>query len=275
MELYITDLDGTLLDNGAKLSHRSAALLNKAAAAGVCFTAATARTLATVRVILRELDLRLPVILMNGVLIYDISACKYVFSAFIGEHRIESIAALLESFGAEAFVYTVENDEMHTYYRRLKTQAMRDFYETRRKKYYKSFSRISDIREISADRIIYFTLIDTFETLSPVYKAVSQLDGLEITFYRDNYSDDLWYMEIFSQSASKKKAVEWLRKSLSADRVICFGDNLNDIPMFEAADHSVAVANAVRETINAADEVIGSNLEDAVAEYIFKQKGLT
>lgn len=275
MELYITDLDGTLLDNSARLSQRSVQLLNAAVGAGACFTVATARTLATVRVILQGLDLRLPVILMNGVLIYDVSAQKYVFSAFIGEQRIESIVGLLESFGAEPFVYTIENDEMHTYYRCLKTPAMKDFYETRRKKYYKSFSQVSDIRGVAADRIIYFTLIDTFEALSPLYRAVSKLDGLEITFYRDNYSESLWYMEIFSQDASKKKAVEWLREKLSADRVVCFGDNLNDIPMFEAADHSVAVANAVHETMNAADEVIGANTDNAVAEYIFKQKGLT
>ena len=36
-------------------------------------------------------------------------------------------------------------------------------------------------------------------------------------------------------------------------RVVCFGDNFNDLPMFEAADVAVAVTNAVDEVKNHAD----------------------
>ncbi len=32
-----------------------------------------------------------------------------------------------------------------------------------------------------------------------------------------------------------------------ADRTVAFGDNVNDLPMMLAADHAVAVANALQE----------------------------
>ena len=62
--------------------------------------------------------------------------------------------------------------------------------------------------------------------------------------------------------------MEFLRDYLHPERIICFGDNLNDIPMFEAADHSIAVENAVAAVKEAADEIIGKNTDNAVAAYI-------
>ena len=44
-----------------------------------------------------------------------------------------------------------------------------------------------------------------------------------------------------------------------------FGDALNDISMFEIADESYAVLNAVDELKAIATGIIGSNDEDAVA----------
>ena len=46
--LYITDLDGTLLNADSKVSEESVRLINEAVEAGAMFAAATARTPATV-----------------------------------------------------------------------------------------------------------------------------------------------------------------------------------------------------------------------------------
>jgi hydroxymethylpyrimidine pyrophosphatase-like HAD family hydrolase len=47
-----------------------------------------------------------------------------------------------------------------------------------------------------------------------------------------------------------------------------FGDNINDLKMFQFADRAIAVGNAQPEAIRHADQVIGSNAEDAVVRYI-------
>lgn len=48
-------------------------------------------------------------------------------------------------------------------------------------------------------------------------------------------------------TASKYHAVQFLRSYLNVDQIICFGDNRNDLPLFEASDHKIAVGNAVVE----------------------------
>lgn len=76
MELFISDLDGTLLNGNAEVTEFTRDTLNRLMAKGLNFTAATARTLASAGKILLGLDLKLPVILMNGVLIYDMAEKK-------------------------------------------------------------------------------------------------------------------------------------------------------------------------------------------------------
>ena len=70
--LYISDLDGTLLNREAELSEYTARHLNALIENGVHVSVATARTAATCERILKDVHFNTPIILMNGVLIYDI-----------------------------------------------------------------------------------------------------------------------------------------------------------------------------------------------------------
>jgi hydroxymethylpyrimidine pyrophosphatase-like HAD family hydrolase len=110
--------------------------------------------------------------------------------------------------------------------------------------------------------------LDTKEQLEPIYHIVEAIPDLNCVFYKDNYSPNWWYLEIFSKYASKYHAVKFLRDYLKSDHVVCFGDNRNDLPLFEASDHRLAVANAVPELKEKADEVIESNINNGVARWL-------
>jgi HAD superfamily hydrolase (TIGR01484 family) len=76
--LYISDLDGTLLNRSAELSGYTIKTMNALIAGGLNFSVATARTLATAAKILSGLSLKLPIVLMNGVLTYDPERQRYL-----------------------------------------------------------------------------------------------------------------------------------------------------------------------------------------------------
>ena len=61
-----------------------------------------------------------------------------------------------------------------------------------------------------------------------------------------------------------------LAAQLGADRIVVFGDNLNDLSMLAVADVAVAVGNARPEVKDVADIVIGPNSADSVALFIEK-----
>lgn len=86
-------------------------------------------------------------------------------------------------------------------------------------------------------------------------------------FYKDTYSD-YWLIEAFSSQASKPAGAAFLKQFTGAQRMVAFGDNLNDLPLFADADESYAVSNALELVRRAATGVIRSNAEDAVARFL-------
>jgi len=235
---------------------------------GLHFSIATARTLASTRKIISGLTLRIPIALMNGALIYDTERQCYPRIHTILPDTVSAVIHTLRTFETTGFMYELSNGELRTYHESLKQKPLRDFVEERITRYYKSFRLTDRFDSVSPEHIIYFTLLDVYERLQPVHDALVAQPGLNLTLYKDTYSPDLWYLEIFSAEASKEHAVAYLRETYGFGRIIGFGDNLNDLPMFTACDIRVAVENAKPEVKAAADMICGSNDNDGVAKWL-------
>ena len=78
-------------------------------------------------------------------------------------------------------------------------------------------------------------------------------------------------LEIYHSSSSKANAIKYLKNYFHFDKLVTFGDNLNDIPMFQVSDECYAVENAADELKKIATNIIGANTEDSVAHFIFKR----
>jgi hydroxymethylpyrimidine pyrophosphatase-like HAD family hydrolase len=78
------------------------------------------------------------------------------------------------------------------------------------------------------------------------------------------------FLEVLSPRISKGKgllqALE--HRGLKPEETIAFGDEENDLPMFEAASWAAAPENAKDVVKKAADLVLGSHAEDGVAAFL-------
>ena len=81
-------------------------------------------------------------------------------------------------------------------------------------------------------------------------------------------------MEICPRNCTKAKAILKMKELLGFGKVVVFGDSVNDLPMFRAADEAYAVDNALEELKGIATGVIGRNDEDAVARFL-ETRGIT
>ncbi|QHQ60169.1 Cof-type HAD-IIB family hydrolase [Anaerocolumna sedimenticola] len=267
--LYISDLDGTLLNKEAELSEYTRNTLNELINKGMKFTIATARSAATVNGILKGIHLNLPVILMNGVLIYDFNNKTYINIEYLPEESLTFIISTLKQYHLTGFLYEIKQDTQTTYYERLDHKAQRDFYEERVRKYQKPFTQVSDFSLVSPEHIIYLALLDRQKNLEPAYEQLKSCPGIAMAYYKDIYSEEeLWYLEIFSKAATKYNAVRYLRNKYHYETIVGFGDNLNDLPLFKACDITCAVKNAKDELKAAANYIIDSNTEDGVARWL-------
>lgn len=266
--LYISDLDGTLLQPDITLSANTIGVLNELHHQGAYFSVATARSIASVRTILKDVILSVPVILMNGVCIYDLNKNEYVKIETFSRESIQALMALIKEYHLKGFAYVIKDGVMNTYYEDLNTQFMFDFYQERVDLYQKRFDQIESFSHLADQPLIYFTLMDTKERLEPFYDIIKIIPDLNCVLYKDNYTPNMWFLELYSKKASKYHGVQYLRSHYGFDTVVCFGDNRNDLPLFEASDIKIAVDNSVNELKEKADIVIGRNTEEGVATWL-------
>lgn len=273
--LYVSDLDGTLLGPGARLSARSTGLLNEAIRLGARFSVATARTPATVAGLLSEVDCRLPLVVMTGAAIWDPRSGEYLHASF---HREETALSLAETYrraGLSTFVYTLGKDNiLHIYHIGPLSSLEKKFIAEREGSPYKRFhipaDGMSHLPE-NMDRVLLFFSMGPTGDVGRVYSGLRGREDVRSVFYHDIYGDEVALMEVFSPEASKASAVGILAEMTGSDRIVAYGDNVNDLPILEIADDSVAVANAVDAVRLAAGRVIGPNTEDCVALDILSQ----
>ena len=99
-------------------------------------------------------------------------------------------------------------------------------------------------------------------------EALRSQSDCSICCYPDIFNPSVYNLEIFPPGVTKAAAVEELKRQTGADRLVVFGDNLNDLSMLAVADVAVAMGNALPEVKAAADVVIEPNYTDAVARFI-------
>jgi len=78
------------------------------------------------------------------------------------------------------------------------------------------------------------------------------------------------FLEIMNAGVSKGAGLKTVMgcRGLKPEEVIAFGDEDNDIPMFDAAGFSAAPSNAREKVRQAADFVFGSNAEEGLAAFL-------
>ena len=268
--LYISDLDGTLLNRNAELSPFAVDGLRELSRKGVFFSVATARTAATVAAMLAPVGVNTPAVLMNGVCTYDLSKDEYVNVEYINAFAKDSAMQIIAAHGLSGFWYCIEDGKLSTYYENTDSPDAKLFIEERQRKYNKPFFKVDSFMSLAERGLVYYSISDETEKLEPAVNQLKEVSGLRVEYYRDVYNPRHSYLELCSPKASKNSAVMGIKKMYGFEKAVGFGDNYNDIPLLEACDEFYAVSNAVEELKSRSTAVIGANTEDAVVHWLLE-----
>lgn len=261
--LYVSDLDGTLLRSDERTSGYTNRTVNRLVGEGMLFSYATARSFQTARKVTAGLEAEIPLIVYNGAAVADNRDGSFLQMDFFGGEAAE-ILDELEACGVFPIVYAVAGGrEMFSYLPARCTRGMRAFLETRKND--RRANPVATRRTLRAGDIFYFTCIDEREKLLHLYEKYRE--QYHCVFQVDLYTREQW-LEIMPKAASKASAALWLKSSLGCGRLVVFGDEENDVDLFEAADEAYAVANAADVLKAVATGVIGANDEDGVARWL-------
>lgn len=262
--LYISDLDGTLLQNDATLSPYTLDTLSYLDKKGVCFSYATARSLATASVVTKGYTPKAPVIIYNGTFIIDAATKKRLLSRAFSD---TDVAEMVEIFRKKDFfptVYAFFGDrEKYSFVKERLTPEALDFVSTHT--WDERQNPIIDESALFNGEVFHITCIAKENILIELQSELEK--HAQCVRYIDTYSGN-WWLELHPKGATKASAILELKKMLGCDRVVCFGDGKNDISMFEACDEAYAVSNADSDLKKIATAIIDSNESDGVAKYL-------
>jgi len=266
--LYVSDLDGTLLTSKECISEYSIRILNRLLSKGMNFTYATARSLKTALSATRGLNSDNPVIVYNGALVVRPSDKKIIYKVTFSEGEKKYIMSVLNTMGINPLIFGInggsecvswisgtENEPMQRYLsRRVGDERMR---------------AVSDFDGLDIENtdVFYFNCMGDMELISKAYSVFSRDSRLTCLMHRETYRSDYW-LEIMSKDATKAVAIEKLKNFYDCEKIVCFGDSINDIPMFEVADESYAVMNADETLKKLSTGIIGYCEEDGVAKWL-------
>ncbi|MEO6885735.1 MAG: HAD family hydrolase [Jatrophihabitantaceae bacterium] len=265
--LLVSDLDGTLLRSDGTLGRRTVQVVNRYIEEGGRFTVATARSFTSAAAVTQELMLTLPVITYGGAIIVDPRSGQPRQAQMLPEVTANDVLALTEGHSSvEPIVFAVWQGRDRLCWRPAHATPGIDRFLARRRGDPRLFP-VSEWTAISSADVFYISLISEQTQLVELRTRLSA-NGVHATFSEDIYTPGDWALELTASSATKATAVTTLRDELRARRVVCFGDNQNDLPMFGIANWAVAVANAAPDIRAAAHEITTTNDTDGVAHWI-------
>lgn len=290
--LYVSDMDGTLLDSKTRIPQQVVSDINEAISKGALFTVATARTPATLSSLLEGINMQLPAVVMTGATTWHPDTGLYTNTHHFAPATAREILNVYETHRLPSFVYTLCDHIINIYHYGPLNDLEADFIRVRLTTPFKRFhlsplqqkqlngetltaAEMEDVWDESRDFIpekisdgVLFFAMQPEEVGAPAYADLRKIENINPMFYFDTVYPGNAMIEAFPAAATKAKAIKALAKELGVERIVAFGDNRNDLPMLRMADIAVAVDNAIDEVKAEADIIIGNNNDGAVARFI-------
>jgi Cof subfamily protein (haloacid dehalogenase superfamily) len=255
IRLVASDLDGTLLLPDETVSERTRAALAAAKAAGVTVVLVSGRQPRSLGPIAERIGVGGIAICANGALIWDLDAGTILDATpLAAELATRLVHALRDAIPGVLFAVELEGG-------------------FGREPGWAEDPTAVPPQALEADALALIT--------GPVIKLLVRHSTLPFEELAERarraVGDDavatwagLRLVEISAAGVTKASALERLCRRLGIDaaEVVAVGDMPNDLAMLEWAGTAVAVANATKEVLDAADEVTAANVEDGVAQLL-------
>ena len=262
-KMVFSDMDGTLLWKGVRISVENSTAIRKAVDKGVDFVICTGRGVFGVEKHLEELGLigkKGYVICQNGAAVYDLKDMKLVIKESFSTEMLKPVADFARSLGdLELFYYDDRNFMCEGL-----TDVVAEYCKVMRTK-----PRLVNCPTEYEGELTKCLFSGPREKLEKVKAYAEEILGDQVNLF---YSAET-YLEFVKKGISKGNALEATAKQAGVDlkNTIAIGDGDNDLSMILKAGLGVAMINGEEHVKAAADYITERNAEEnGVAEVIEK-----
>ncbi|UGQ15901.1 HAD-IIB family hydrolase [Borrelia sp. RT5S] len=272
-KVFITDLDGTLLDSRGSLSDFSRNSLRELLKRDdFNFTVATGRDFYLMRSPLRGFNFKIPLISHDGAYVTSVDQSRPLYVENISWDCVDDIYSCFKHNGFSVFFKVIQKGEVFNVYDGI-NNFLEHWYLTFKQTYCRSnIVKIDKLSDISLYDVLSVTIIATRERIEDIFLNMKSYSELKVSKYgRVEFNDKISVIEIQSVRAEKINGIKFLADylSISYKDIVYFGDSDNDISVFNENEiHKVTPQNGIDALKDKACEVIDYHYNDAVLKYI-------
>ncbi len=221
--LYVSGLDEVLLTNHDKVPDFSKRELNRMLDGGMNFAIASMRTPASLITPLSDLHIKLPVIAMDGAVLFSMKDNSFLKTAPIPYPVVRQLTAYLDEAGVHYFINSILEDTLFIYYGEMKNDAERKMYHDLKSSPYRNYLR-GYPREDEA--VVYLSLLLETELAQDLTTQLEDRDFAgQIRMVSKHSVDYPGYsnLKIYSADSSRKQMADYLQQQVGAKSSLTFG----------------------------------------------------
>ncbi len=246
--LLFTDLDGTLLTHDKRISDESVAAISRLRAHGGDVTVATGRSVESARRYVDMAGITLPVIVYNGVMIYDYKSEKTLWNDMLTDKAFNYVKIIKDRF-SNVGIEVLRNDKIYV------------------------IASNRHVKEHIEIEMLEYVSCELSETPKNWFKVLMALDECDIPtlaeFINEQGFEDVYciqtsrnYFEMLPKGSSKGNAMKILCSLLGKDikDTAAIGDYNNDCEMIEYSRVGGAMGSAP-DSVKSVSDVICPDCE--------------
>jgi Cof subfamily protein (haloacid dehalogenase superfamily) len=264
LKLIVFDMDGTLLNSNGEIGKETIELVTELKNMGVRFSFASGRLHSAIIDHAKTLDLKTPLISLDGSIIKSYPEGKIIFESYIPSRYIKKAINYADNLllkvalcHADAIYYTDLNATIPTLLDKFGAQ----------------YIEVDDYNLYMNNTLELVIAGDMKESVKLFNRKMMfpYAFGLNTTYYKSQSRGDLYYVEVRKSGSDKGTGLKRLCKHLKVkiSETAVMGDWYNDRKLFETGALAIAPQNAISEIKFHAQYVTErSNDEDATAEFL-------
>lgn len=270
IRLLAIDIDGTLVNSRDELTEITRQALRRACAAGLKIVLATGRRYSRALPLVEPLQLDLPVVTASGALIKHPLDHRTLFRAAFDRRLLRHLLTIVERRGFEAVLYADSYHEGFDFYcPRLEVERpeLADYLALN-----PGCHRLwpALMRDPPDGVFAGFATGTRDEMLALHHELERELSGLLYTHVLRSpryigYMCEIAPFGVTKWSGIQHVAAEW---GIAPEEMCAVGDDVNDLPMIEAAGLGIAMGNALPEVKSAADLIAPTHDENGLAAVV-------
>lgn len=233
----VSDFDGTLLKSDGTVDEQTIKIINAFKQRGGIFAICTGRMSTSIIPLCKQMGLNGYVITFNGAEICDIESGKKIFSSHVSNNACIKLLKYAEKNGYKIQVYPndiLTVDKTCLNYEKYANKCRVPLCEANEK-----LSELFKRNGYDSAKVLFYT--DSKRKEKMLFE-INEL--LENKFQVVNSNSE--HIDVMAKDVSKGKTLLRLCDiiGIKTEKVICFGDELNDLSMLQLAGLSIAVDNA-------------------------------